>query len=271
MLQQKTENNIFRVIFQIGFGIITAMILQNTISRFNLFRIESFDSGVCYFGGLRQQICWMSQQGTQNSVFRVIFRIGFSIRTAMILQNTISRFNLFRIESFDSGVCSFGELKKIFCWLSQQETEKSIFRVIFQIGFGIMTTMILQKTISRFNFFQFESFDSWVCYFGEPQKKMCWMSHQGTEKTISEIYFELALALWLQWFCKLPFPDSTSFELKVLIADCVTLNSREKTCVECFSKEQRRAFLELSFNWIIHYDWNDYHFQIQLISNWKFW
>ena len=45
-----------------------------------------------------------------------------------------------------------------------------------------------------------------------------------------------------------PFPDSTSFELKVLIAECVTLESHEKKkSVDCRSKEQRRAFSELSF------------------------
>ena len=90
----------------------------------------------------------------------------------LILQNTISRFNLFRIESFATWVCYFGEpRKKKICWLSQQGTEKSIFRVIFRIGFGIMTAMILQNTISRFNFFRIESFDSWVCYFGKPRNK----------------------------------------------------------------------------------------------------
>ena len=91
MSQQGIEKSIFRVIFRIGFDIRTAMILQNTISKFNLFRIESFDSGECYLGELRTQT-------TQNRVFRVTFRIGFSIRTAMILQNTISRFNLFRLK-----------------------------------------------------------------------------------------------------------------------------------------------------------------------------
>ena len=139
----------------------------------------------------------------------------------------------------------------------------------------IMTTMILQKTISRFNFFRFESFDSWVCYFGEPQKKMCWMSQQGTEKTISEIYFELALALWLQWFCIFPFPDSTSFELKVLIAECVTLESHEKkNLLTVAARNREEHFQSYLSNWLWHYDYNDsakYYFQIQLISNWKFW
>ena len=84
----------------------------------------------------------------------------------LILQNTISRFNLFRIESFEWSVLLWRAIKKI-RWFSQQETEKSIFRVIFLIGFDIMTLMILQNIIPRFKLFQIESVDSWVCYFGE--------------------------------------------------------------------------------------------------------
>ena len=87
-----------------------------------------------------------------------------------------------------------------------------------------MTAMILQNTISRFNFFRIESFDSWVCYFGEPRKRKkksveCRSKEQ--RRAFSELSFELALPLWLQWFCKISFPDSTSFEFKVLIAECV--------------------------------------------------
>ena len=53
------------------------------------------------------------------------------------------------------------------CWMSQQRTEKSILRVIFRINFDIMITMILQKTIFRFNLFQFlKSFDIWVLLWG---------------------------------------------------------------------------------------------------------
>ena len=168
MSQQGTEKSIFRVIFRIGFGIRTAMILQNAISRFNLFRIESFDSGVCYLGELRKQICWMSQQGTQNSVFRVIFRIGFSIRTAMILQNTISRFNLFRIESFDTWVCYFGEPRN-----------NTKVRVIFRIGFGVITTMIL--------------YPSSLPHKGT--KKKCWMSQQITEEHFEHVLSSLCMLI----------------------------------------------------------------------------
>ena len=73
--------------------------------RFNLFRIESLNSLVCYFREpWKNKVCWMLHQGTVKSVFRVIFWIGFNIITLMILQNNIkiSRLNLYRSKCFDS-------------------------------------------------------------------------------------------------------------------------------------------------------------------------
>ena len=145
----------------------------------------------------------------------------------MSLQNNNSRFNLFRIASCDSCVLPWRTTKKIFR-VSQQRTENSIFRVNFRIGFYVITTMILQISNSRFNLLRIESFESWVCFLGEPQKKSADCRSKEQRRAFSELSFELALALWLQWFCKIPFPDSTSFELKVLIAECVTVESHEK-------------------------------------------
>ena len=86
--------------------------------------------------------------------------------------------------------------------------------------------------------------------------------------------FELALALWLQWYCKIPFPDSTFFELKVLIVECATSENYENKSVECRSKEHRMVFSELSFELALAL-WLQWfckkHFQIQLLSNLKFW
>ena len=76
------------------------MILQNTNFRFNFFRIASFDSRVCCLGEPRKKICWLSQQRTEKSIFRVIFRIGFDVINAMILQNTISRFTLLKFSLY---------------------------------------------------------------------------------------------------------------------------------------------------------------------------
>ena len=154
--------------------------------------------------------CWMSQQGTKKSIFRFLFQICFGIMTTMFLQNTISRLTFFRIESCDSWalVCYFGGLrKKNNCWMSQQGTKKSIFRVLFRIGCGIMTTMFLKNTISRSNLFQIESFYSWVCYFGKLRKKIVECRSKEQRRAFSDFSFKFALALWQQCFCKIPFPD----------------------------------------------------------------
>ena len=144
------------------------MILQNTNSRFNLFWIASFDSWVCWLGEPRKKICWLSQQGTEKSIFRVIFRIGFGIMTAMILQNTISRFNFFRIESFDSWVCYFGEPRN-----------RTKIRVLFRIGFDVITTMILYLSILPH----------------KGTKKKCWMSQQITEEHFEHVLSSLCMRI----------------------------------------------------------------------------
>ena len=47
----------------------------------------------------------MLQQGTENIIFRVTFGIDFVIMTTMILQNTISRFNIFEIKKVFTAKC----------------------------------------------------------------------------------------------------------------------------------------------------------------------
>ena len=110
----------------------------------------------------------MSQQGTEKSIFRVIFRIGFGIMTAMILQNTISRFNFFRIESFDSWVFYFTDPRN-----------KTKIRVIFRIGFDIITTMILYLSILPH----------------KGTKKKCWMSQQITEEHFEHVLSSLCMLI----------------------------------------------------------------------------
>ena len=76
----------------------------------------------------------------------------------MMLHKTISKFNLFQIKSIDSWMCFFEVLQINICEMLQQETEKSTFRVNFQIGFDFITTMILQNTIK---FFQIQLVSNW--------------------------------------------------------------------------------------------------------------
>ena len=48
----------------------------------------------------------------------------------------------------------------------------------------------------------------------------------------SELFFKLGLALSLQWLCKMPSSELTYFGLKVLIAECVSLEARKKNLLQ---------------------------------------
>ena len=108
--------------------------------------------------------------------------------------------------------------------------------------------MILQNTNSIFNLFWIESFDSRECATLEShEKKSVDCRSKEQRRAFSELSFELVSMSLRQWFYKTLIPDSTYFELKVLIAECAALESHEKKSVGCRSNEQRRAFSELSF------------------------
>ena len=131
--------------------------------------------------------------------------------------------------------------------MSLQGTKKTIFSVLFRIGLGIMTTMFLQNTISRFNFFRIESFDSRVCYFGKLRMKTVECRCKEQRRPFSEFSFELALALGQHFFCKIPFPDSTSLELRVLIAECATLESYRKNICSMLQQGTEKSIFRVIF------------------------
>ena len=152
------------------------------------------------------------------------------------MQNTIFRINLFQIQCFESLTCSLGEPEKKICWNSTQETEQSIFRINFWIRFGIMTPMILQNIIFAACLFRLESFDWWTYPFGEPKKKSVEPRSRKHFGAYSELSFELGSTLSLQWFCKIAFSELAYFELKVLFAERVPLESQEKKI--CWTSQQ---------------------------------
>ena len=171
MFQQGTEKSIFRVLLWIGFGIMTAMIWHNIIFRFNLFWIESFDTWVVTLESHEKKICIMWQQGTEMSVFRVFFQIGFDIVTTMALQIPFPDSTYFKLKVLILECASLESYGKNAVECSSKEQRSALSELIFWIGFGIITAMFVQNTISKFNLFWIASFDTWVCYFGEPWKK----------------------------------------------------------------------------------------------------
>ena len=68
----------------------------------------------------------------------------------MIVQNTIIRTTLFQIDSFDSRTCPLGGAEKKNLLNLASENSAGKFRVILQIGFDIIITIIVQNTIFTF-------------------------------------------------------------------------------------------------------------------------
>ena len=102
----------------------------------------------------------MPQQRTEKSIFRAIFRIDFEIMTTMIVQIPFPDSTSFELKVLIPECVTLEIHGKKNLLNVAARKDKSIFRVIFRIDFGIMTTMILQNTISRFNLFRIGSFDS---------------------------------------------------------------------------------------------------------------
>jgi len=60
----------------------------------------------------KKKICSTSQQGTEHSIFRGIFRIRFELITTMIVQINNFIADFFKIQSSDSPMPSHGEPEK---------------------------------------------------------------------------------------------------------------------------------------------------------------
>ena len=190
------------------------MILQNTISRFNFFRIASLIAEcVSLVSHEKKSVDCRSKEQ------RRAFQSHLSDRLWKYQCNDSAKYH-FQIQLLSNwkfcflSVLLWRATKKKICGLSQQGTEKSIFREIFRIGCDVIMTMILQNTIFTFNLFEMESFDNCFCYIGNKQR-LFWIFCK-----LSVLSFKLALTLSWHWSCKLPFPYSTYFELKVLKAEC---------------------------------------------------
>ena len=89
-------------------------------------------------------------------------------------------------------------------------------------------------------------------------------------RAFSELSFGLAMALWLQWFCKIPFPDSTYFELKVLVAELLPWEPQNKNC--WMLQQGTENFQSYLSNWLQCYYYNDSaKHQFQIYFEWQFW
>ena len=126
---------------------------------------------VCYLGEPRKKSFECHSREQKTAFSELTFELASMLSLQWFCKSVIPDSTYFELKVLRAECVSLESHKKKICWLSQQGTEKSIFRVIFRIGFNVITLMILQNTNSRFNLFLIASFDSWVCWLGEPRKK----------------------------------------------------------------------------------------------------
>ena len=61
------------------------------------------------------------------------------------------------------------------------------------------------------------------------KRKNCWTSHEETCQSIFKILLRISATWSLQWVCKTTIPDSTYFELQVVIAVCYLGEPQKKS------------------------------------------
>ena len=144
------------------------------------------------------------------------------------------------------------------------------FRVILRIGFDIITTMIVQNTLFTTTFVRIDSFDSWTFPLGEAEKKQSVEPRSRTQCSVnSELSFELGSTLSLQWLCKIPFSQVTSFKWWDLMAGVFPLETQKKILLKRLAGDSAGQMQSYSSKWVRHYHYNDcvkYDFHNELLS-----
>ena len=82
----------------------------------------------------KKEIWWTSQQGTENSIFRVIFRIRFEVITTMIVKITIFIADFFKIQSSDSPTPTMESQKKKSVEPRSREQSTAYSELSFELG-----------------------------------------------------------------------------------------------------------------------------------------
>ena len=128
----------------------------------SLFQIQSFDSGMCPLESWKTNLLKITVE--QNRAYSELsFKLGLKLLLQWLCKILFSESVYFKLKVLIA--VSLGEPEKQICCM-QQGTGQSIFRVIFQIRFNIITTMILQNTIFMANLFWIESSAGWMCTIG---------------------------------------------------------------------------------------------------------
>ena len=120
--------------------------------------------------------CWTSQQGTEQSIFRVIFWTRFDIITTMILQNNNFITNFFWIESFDCWTFPLGEPETKIVEPRSREQSRANSELSFRLGSPLSLQWFCEIPFSEPTSFKLKVLLAERVPLESQKKKICWTS-----------------------------------------------------------------------------------------------
>ena len=118
---------------------------------------------VCYLGEPRKKSFECHSREQKTAFSKLTFELASMLSLQWFCKSVIPDSTYLELKVLRAKCVSLESHKKKICWLSQQRTEKSIFRVIFRIGFDVINAMILQNT-SRFTLLKFSLYLSFQVF-----------------------------------------------------------------------------------------------------------
>ena len=107
----------------------------------------------------------------------------------------------------------------------------------------------MQNTIFRISLFQIQCFESLTCSLGEPKKIICWTSQQRNAQSIFRVIFCIRIDIIITIIMQNTIFRINLFQIQCFESLTCSLEEPKKKSVEPHSREQNRAYLELSFEY----------------------
>ena len=135
--------------------------------------------------------------------------------------------------------------------------------------------MIVQNTIFTTNFVPIQRFHDWIFPLGDAEKKKTVEPSSWWQcRANAELSFEMGSTLSLQWLCKIPFSQLTSFQLRDLMTGVFPLETQKKKLLNRLAVDSAGQMQSYPSKYVRHYHHNvcaNYHFHNWLRSNWEIW
>ena len=149
---------------------------------------------MCYFGGPRKKICWMSKEGTESPFWELSFEVASSLSLQWFCKLSFpdSTFVEFKALVAECVTLEGIEKKSVECRSKEQRSQFS--ELSFELALTLSHQWFCKTPFPDSTFVEFKVLIA-ECYFGGPREKMSWMSRQGKEKSIFRVIFRIGFVI----------------------------------------------------------------------------